>query len=333
MPDGMNGKKFCDVFGMYRAAVYSTFPVIFLMIRIFGTILAGLLGLAFGSFLNVCLSRWPEGESVVKPRSHCRSCGRTLPWWENLPLVSWIALRGKCRTCKTKISWRYPLVELAVGALWAVAIWRVIPAMLSPNLSLTGGPLIFIYSSGFDVASGKMILFWLLVALAVLDAENLWLPNWLTVPGIILGILFTSLHFVLEEWLAEGPYISIPGTLSNSLIGSAVAIIAAAGIILLIRWTYWLIRRREGIGLGDAKLMAMLGAWLGLSGALLSFAIGVMLGAVFALVVLAIPAARRESDTWLLSKMPLGTFLCVGGIISALWGPPLIATYLHFVGL
>ena len=82
------------------------------MIRIFGTTMAALLGLAFGSFLNVCLSRWPEGESVVKPRSHCPSCGRTLVWWENFPLLSWLALRGHCRTCNTKISWRYPLVEL-----------------------------------------------------------------------------------------------------------------------------------------------------------------------------------------------------------------------------
>jgi leader peptidase (prepilin peptidase)/N-methyltransferase len=294
---------------------------------------AALLGVAFGSFLNVCLSRWPAGESVVKPRSHCRSCGRTLAWWENIPLLSWLVLRGRCRTCRAKISWRYPLVELAIGVLSAVTIWQIFPAMLSPDLSLTEGPLIFLYASGADVAIGRFILYWLLVALAVVDAENLWLPNWLTIPGIILGILFTSSHFVLGEWLAEGPYISILGTLSNSLIGSAVAIVAAGGLILLIRWTYWLIRRREGIGLGDAKLMAMLGAWLGLSSALLSFAIGVLLGAVFALVVLAVPAARRESDTWLLSKMPLGTFLCVGGIISALWGQPLIATYLRLVGL
>ena len=113
----------------------------------------------------------------------------------------------------------------------------------------------------------------------------------------------------------------------------SAGILTAGGLILVIRWTYWLIRRREGIGLGDAKLMALLGAWLGLATALLSFAIGVLLGAAFALVVLAIPTARRESDTWLLSKMPLGTFLCVGGIISALWGQPLIAAYLHFVGL
>jgi len=303
------------------------------MIRILGTILAGLLGLAFGSFLNVCLSRWPEGESVVKPRSHCRNCGRTLAWWENVPLISWIALRGRCRTCHEKISWRYPLVELTIGALWAVTIWRIFPAMLSPDLSLTEGPLIFCYSSGFDVAIGKVVLYWLLVALAVLDAEHLWLPNWMTLPGIGLGVLFTGSHFVLGEWLAEGPTISLPGTITTNLIGVAVGVVAAGGLILLIRWTYWLIRRREGIGLGDAKLMAMLGAWLGLSGALLSFAIGILLGSVFALAMLAVPAARRESDTWLLSKLPLGTFLCIGGIISAQWGQPIIAAYLRWVGL
>ncbi len=92
------------------------------MIRILATLFAALLGLAFGSFLNVCLSRWPEGESVVSPRSHCRDCDHTLAWWENLPLVSWMALRGRCRKCGARISWRYPLVELIVGLLWASVV-------------------------------------------------------------------------------------------------------------------------------------------------------------------------------------------------------------------
>src|SRR5215469_16083354 len=94
------------------------------MIRIFATTLAGLLGLAFGSFLNVCLSRWPAGESVVAPRSHCRNCSRTLAWWENIPIASWLALRRRCRTCGASISWRYPLVELLVGGLWALIVWQ-----------------------------------------------------------------------------------------------------------------------------------------------------------------------------------------------------------------
>jgi leader peptidase (prepilin peptidase)/N-methyltransferase len=298
------------------------------MIRIVGTILAALLGLAFGSFLNVCLSRWPEGESVVKPRSHCRRCGRTLAWWENLPLLSWIALRGRCRTCHEKISWRYPLVELAVGALWAYTVWRSFPTLLFPHA------FTFYLDDAVLSLVRTLVLCWILVALAVLDAEHLWLPDKLTLSGIALGCLFFISH--LAMFLFFPLPIGVIGISSGVVWVVAkfvLGILAAAGLILLIRWIYWLIRRREGIGLGDAKLMAMLGAWLGLSGALLSFAIGILLGAVFALLVLCVPAVRRESDTWLLSKLPLGTFLCIGGIISALWGEQIIAAYLGWVGL
>jgi len=98
------------------------------------------------------------------------------------------------------------------------------------------------------------------------------------------------------------------------------------------RWLYWLLRHREGVGLGDAKLMAMLAAWLGLEGALLSFVIGVVLGAVVAIVLLVSPAVRRDQERWAQTKLPLGTFLCVGGIVSALWGEPIIHAYLHWAG-
>ena len=304
------------------------------MIRIFGTGLAALLGLAFGSFLNVCLSRWPEGESVVEPRSHCRNCGRTLAWWENIPVASWLALRGHCRTCPTSISWRYPLVELVIGSLWALVVWQQL-SRVSAALSTT--PEAFSFSAPFifqflSTIAGGMILTWLLVALAALDAEHLWLPNWLTWPGIFAGI---SLNLLDGGWRiahsVEPETIGLRGPLwvaALYLIGAA----AAASLVLIIRWTYRLVRRREGIGLGDAKLMALLGAWLGLSGALLSFVIGVMLGAIFALIVLVLPAGRRGSETWLGTRLPLGTFLCTGGIISALWGQRIIAAYMHWAG-
>jgi leader peptidase (prepilin peptidase)/N-methyltransferase len=117
-----------------------------------------------------------------------------------------------------------------------------------------------------------------------------------------------------------------------ALASNLLNIAAAAALILVIRWLYQLIRKREGIGLGDAKLMAMLAAWLGLPGALLAFGIGAILGAVIALVLLAVPAARRGSETWAATKLPLGTFLCIGGIFSALWGQPVINAYLHWAG-
>jgi leader peptidase (prepilin peptidase) / N-methyltransferase len=298
------------------------------MIRILGTILAALLGLAFGSFLNVCLSRWPEGESVVKPRSHCRSCGRTLAWWENVPLVSWSALGARCRTCNAKISWRYPLVELAVGTLWAYTVWCSFPNLVFPHA------FTFYLDDAILSMIGTLVFCWILVALAVLDAEHLWLPDIITLSGIALGCLLFIAHLAMFLFfpLPIGVIGLRPGVVwvvAKFVLG----ILAPGGLILLIRWTYWLIRRREGIGLGDAKLMALLGAWLGLSGALVSFALGVILGAAFALLVLVLPRARRESDTWLLSKLPLGTFLCISGIVSALWGQPIIAAYLRWVGL
>jgi leader peptidase (prepilin peptidase) / N-methyltransferase len=287
------------------------------MIRVLGTVFAALLGLAFGSFLNVCLSRWPEGESIVMPRSHCRKCGRVLAWWENVPLVSWIALRGRCRTCGAWIGWRYVIVEAAVSGCWTV-IWIEYGApvldsgFLSPSFLLAGAQL--------------ALLSVLLVGLAVLDAEHFWLPDIVTFPSIAAGLAFS----VLLEWVR--PVFDEPRRPLHELWLGVIAAAASAGLILLIRWLYWLIRRREGLGLGDAKLMALLAAWLGFSGALLAFGIGVVLGALVALIVLLIPRHPLQQEKWAQLKLPLGTFLCIGGIVSALWGQRIIAAYLRWAG-
>lgn len=302
------------------------------MIRILGTIFAGLLGLAFGSFLNVCLTRWPQGESIATPRSHCRNCDHKLSWWENIPLFSWLALRGRCRNCHTAIGWRYPLVELAVGTLWATAAWRFQTNVLDPDL-----PRVALYDSLLTVI-GWMIFYWLLVAMAILDAENLWLPNWLTWPGTVAGFLLSAFGFVvavtLDSITQSRPYTFqyLHGEQWEVARSRLLAILAAAALILLIRWLYKLIRHREGIGLGDAKLMALLAAWLGLDGALLAFALGVFLGVLVALVLLINPRKESNAGNWSLRKLPLGTFLCIGGIISSLWGQPIIAAYLHWAG-
>jgi leader peptidase (prepilin peptidase) / N-methyltransferase len=294
------------------------------MIRILGTLFAALAGLAFGSFLNVCVTRWPMGESVITPRSHCRNCARTIAWWENIPLASWLALRGRCRTCGAWIGWRYPLVELAIGALWALIAWRwldlsVLAALPSP------APL-----REAIRAVALAIFCWLLIALAVLDAEHLWLPDWLTWPGILAGFLYSVLllpfggKFALISW-GHHPHL-------QAAAASALSALLAALLILLIRWLYKLLRHREGVGLGDAKLMAVLAAWLGLEGALLAFGIGVVLGAAAALVILALPRTRSGESEWALRKMPLGAFLSIGGIASALWGQPILAAYLRWAG-
>ncbi len=295
------------------------------MIRILGTVFAGLVGLAFGSFLNVCLSRWPAGESVVQPRSHCRGCGRTLTWWENVPLVSWIALRGRCRTCGVWIGWRYPMAELAVGALWAAITWQFLSCSSGVS-TVSFSPLGLV--EHLATLGGKMLLVFLLVGLAVLDLEHLWLPDAVTLPGIALGIVATLLR--RSPLIARGPFDRSLTSLSMNL---AVAIVIAAGLIFLIRWAYWLVRRQEGIGLGDAKLMAMLAAWLGLPGALLAFAIGVVLGAALGVVILLKAKTGDGAPMSGLTKLPLGTFLCIGGIVSALWGSEILGAYLRWAGL
>ena len=292
------------------------------MIRALGTTLIGILGLAFGSFLNVCLSRWPTGKSIVHPRSHCMSCGRTLAWWENVPLVSWLALRGRCRSCRAWIGWRYPLVELAVGVTWSLIAWR----FLDRALDLPGTA----FSLELSRIFGRMIFCWLLIALAAFDAEDLWLPDRLTWPGIAIGFVYSLIPIPFGSTFAlvhVGNNVHV-----QAAVASLISILLAAGLILLIRWIYWLIRRREGIGLGDAKLMAMLGAWIGLPGALLSFGLGVVLGSIAALVLLLLPSMRKSTEGWANIKLPLGTFLCVGGIVSSLWGERMIGAYLRWAG-
>jgi leader peptidase (prepilin peptidase)/N-methyltransferase len=297
------------------------------MFRILATAFAALAGLAFGSFLNVCLTRWPQGESVVSPRSHCRNCNRTLAWWENVPLASWLALRGRCRTCKTWIGWRYPLVEAAVGVLWAFSVWRF------PGWDVAFGNWVGGFAPALIGLLGQLFFYWLLVALAALDAEQLWLPDWLTFPGIVLGIVFTLLRTYFDarspmNETLEPAHVAV----LHAALHTATAILFAAGLILIIRAIYWLIRRREGMGLGDAKLMAMLAAWLGFSRAILAFGLGVMLGAVAALALLAIPSGKKSEGQWTATKMPLGTLLCIGGIVASLWGNQIVAAYLHWAG-
>lgn len=292
------------------------------MFRILATAFAALVGLAFGSFLNVCVTRWPRGESVALPGSHCRSCNRMLAWWENVPLASWLALRGRCRTCNARIGCRYPLVECAVGALWAVAAWNSAPIAATGDLA-----------AAVTHTIGKMILYWLLVALAALDAEHLWLPDWLTLPGIALGIGYTLAGAYLRTRASGFDGIQ-PASVAvlHAALSTAIGIAFAAGLVLVIRGIYWLIRRREGMGLGDAKLMAMLAAWLGFSQAILAFGLGVVLGALVALVLPALPATRKRDEQWSATKLPLGTFLCVGGIVASLWGNEIVGAYLRWAG-
>ena len=304
------------------------------MVLIWATVIAGVVGLAFGSFLNVCISRWPEEQSVLKPRSYCPNCERTLTWWENIPLLSWLLLRGHCRTCQAPIGWRHPLVELAVGGLWAFSVWQ----MLSQTPQQDFASLSYI-----DLANGfaRLVFIWLLVGLAAMDAENLWLPDRLIFPGIVLGLLLVVARAALETYYYNGPDFDWWRHRTGTEVAFwFLAVVISGGILAAIRFLYKLIRDREGIGFGDVKLMAMLGGWLGapwighpfLKVALLTLGIGVIAAAAYALIPLANPSVRANPETWAEKKLPLGTFLCLGGIICGFWGVPIVAVYTNWAG-
>jgi len=277
-------------------------------IQLAGIIFALLFGLAFGSFLNVCLTRLPEEESVVAPRSHCRNCDHNLSWWENLPLLSWILLRGRCRSCRNWIGLRYPLVELAVGLLWAGCWFAFSPPLFTQEPTSIATPNLV--AGALTQVVGSQILCWMLVALAVLDLENFWLPDLITLPGIALGFIYTLLRSWSSSTLAR------PINLVDTAWQSLLAILGGAGLILLIRLVYWVVRRQEGMGLGDAKLMAMLGAWLGLIGSMECFALSVFAASAAALVWLAVLKILRSTENWTKIPLPLGSFLCFAAVFE-----------------
>lgn len=302
--------------------------------RTLATIVAGLMGLAFGSFLNVCLTRWVAGESVVKPSSHCRSCQRALSWWENIPLASFLFLHGRCRTCGASIGLRYLLVELSVGATWAVAAWQQLPAFYLP-----GWTRISIFDA-VVFALVKMILCYLLVGLAVLDAEHLWLPDWYTLGGAALGLPLSLARFGVHviwpslplHWALGTGLASHRAHVFDSFLLWVFGVLTIPAAISLIRWTYRKVRGREGIGLGDVKLILMLAIWLGFSHAIVALMLAIILGFVAAIILLIRPSTRTGFESWVTTRLPFGTFICIGGIVSALWGRPIIDTYLHLAG-
>lgn len=294
------------------------------MIRILGTVFAGVLGLAFGSFLNVCASRWPDEKSVRKGRSHCDSCERELEWWENIPLASWLALHGKCRTCKASIGWRHPVAELAVGVLWAMAVWQFVSTYPVPHFSdLT-------YATEFANVICRLVFLWLLVALTVTDAEHLWLPDRLILPGLGLGLLLGVIRGLLTAFLQfHGGFEHLVATGAATWFLSAVF---SAAVVLIIRWVYIMIRGQEGLGLGDVKLLAMIGGWVGFKSAMLAFGIGVLTCAGYALLLLSTPEVRADKKAWAQKKLPLGAFVCFGGVIAGFWGIPIVAAFLSWSG-
>lgn len=247
-------------------------------------VVAAAFGLVIGSFLNVCIYRLPRGRSIVWPASHCPSCGRALSWYENIPLVSYAVLRGACRTCHAAISPVYPAVELATGVVFVVLYAQV---GLVPLLA------------------ARLVFACAMIVLAVVDLRHRVLPNSITLGGILVGFAFSLA--LPPGWLA-----------------SLVGILAGGGSLLLIAEGYRLVRREEGLGMGDVKMLAMIGAFLGWKLMLLTLALSSLLGATVGLVVI---AAKKGDMKY---ALPFGTFLAVGALIASVVGEAIIAWYLRF---
>ena len=270
----------------------------------FATAFAFLVGLCIGSFLNVCISRWPVGLSVIRPRSRCPNCGHQLAWFENLPVVSWLALRARCRCCAERISAIYPFGEILVGVLWALCAARWGPTFTALRVA---------------------VFLTILAGVALTDLRHYLIPDGFTVTGLLWTLVTAFAAPLLGETLLfAGPY--------DAVIGAC----AGAGLIAIVGWLGEAALKREAMGMGDMTLMAFVGAALGPTRAVLTVFLGAAIGAiVFLLVVYPIALIRRgrvASQTELalgsspveLPLVPFGVFLAPAAAVMLLWGDQLI---------
>jgi len=263
-------------------------------------VLAFLAGLLIGSFLNVCIFRLPRDLSVVAPRSFCPACEKTIAWYDNIPVLSYVLLRGRCRHCGEHITLRYPLVELATGLAFALCV---------AGLGLTLPAL------KYSVFSA------ILITLIACDLEERILPDEFTLGGTLVGLVFSAfvpLEFGLARILLPisvgEPWVSV----GESALGAAFA----SGAIWLVAVIYQKVRHREGLGLGDVKMIAMIGSFLGLRQAMLTLIVASLFGAVSGLLYILI--TRKDASTY---ELPFGTFLGLAALAVALVGEVILVWY------
>jgi leader peptidase (prepilin peptidase) / N-methyltransferase len=263
------------------------------------------IGACFGSFLNVCISRWPEGLSVISPRSRCPNCFRQITAVENIPLVSWIALRGRCRGCGNRISFQYPLVELIVGLIW-------LASYLGYGLSFT--------------AVRVAVLATILLGIAVTDAKHYLIPDGFTAFGLLWVIITALVAMFLPD--SSSPF----AVAYDALIGAC----AGAGAVAIAGWLGELVLKKEAMGFGDVTLMAVVGAAVGPARALLTIFLGALLASVLFLGIV-YPVgwlrARRRGIQFEPPQVPFGVFLAPAAMIALLWGDTILSVYRRSMGL
>ncbi len=261
---------------------------------------AFVLGASFGSFLNVCIARWPLDLSVVAPRSRCPRCERPIAWHENIPLVSWLLLRGKCRGCALPISLQYPAVELVVALGWVAAVLAFGATFEAVRIAMFGT---------------------LLFGIAVTDAKHYLIPDGFTLTGLV----FVFGAAIAGFFMGEATQFATPWP---ALIGAC----AGAGAITIIGWLAEIAMKREAMGFGDTTLMAVVGAALGAERAMLTIIVGAAVGAVFFLIVVGPMVwmrSKRTGSEFAFPEVPFGVFLAPAAMLTLLWGDRLIAWYVQ----
>jgi leader peptidase (prepilin peptidase)/N-methyltransferase len=263
-----------------------------------------IVGACFGSFLNVCISRWPDGLSVVRPRSRCPKCERPIGAMENIPIVSWLALRGRCRGCRNPISFQYPLVEIIVGLVW-------LGSYLSYGLTFT--------------AVRVAVFLTVLLGIAITDAKRYLIPDGFTVFGLIWVIVTAIVALFIGDGLPfAGAY--------EALIGACVG----AGAIAIAGWLGEVALKKEAMGFGDVTLMAMVGGAVGPNRALITIFFGALIGAIAFLGIvypIAWMRARASKSEFAPPLVPFGVFLAPAAVIALLWGDRLVSAYTSYSGL
>jgi len=270
-------------------------------------ILWGAVGACVGSFVNVVAYRLPLGISLVYPASRCPSCHSALGPTENVPILGWLLLRGRCKSCQAPISARYPLIEALMALLFmGVALW------MQNSLGNVG------MSSGWGAVIGYSLWIAALVSLALVDWDTMELPDEITRPFVALGVLFHTLVPLLAT--DDGNQASI------GLMQSLWGIVFALGLFDVLSYGSEKLLGKEGMGGGDAKLAAMLGAWLGWQGLLVALAVGFLSGALGGVLAMTLKWIKQGE------VFPFGPFLVFGGIVSLFAQDVLVSSYLNLIG-
>lgn len=286
----------------------SVLPDLTLIPQPFIYVLTGIVGAIIGSFLNVVIHRVPREESVVLPSSRCPSCGAAIAFYDNVPVLSYMMLGGRCRSCKIHISPRYPAVEALTALLWLAVVWRHGVSFALP----------------FDLIFVTAVL-----ALIFIDAEHMILPNVITYPGIAFALIARLLiPFLMGQPYFDDLPMLMNGMLSGmpvwvaSLVGALLGALVGGGSLWLMGWTWEKLRGIEAMGLGDVKMMFMVGAYLGWRLTILNIFLGVLSGSLIGIALMA-----RQGKRNMQMLLPFGVFLGIGAIAALLFGSEIVEWY------